>query len=394
MLLETLKIALVDLNGGLGGGQIALGSMAYALSKKGHEVHIILGLKNIPERLTKLCSPYCHLHQTLGYSNLIHITKIKEKANRYILNLHKTCKFDVINVQGITGMLIPPLLQDRLVVTLHGNNVKRGLTLFNFACKNSEMRTAIPKAPKNFFKNIFGHFFYGELEKKTCQKARLVVTLTPKEAYYAKKYYSILRQKIRVVPNAVINLKDNSSEVIHIPEQKKVILSVGALQFIKGTPILTKAMRYVLASREDAIYVSVGNGPLMSNVTELQAEFPKRVIILPQISTGLSALYARSAMLVQGSLYEAFGLSIGEAMLAGKPVIGFRLASIPHLVIDNVTGCLAKPACSRDLANKTLSLIRNEEKIRTMGSNARKMVDKLYNVQVIASSMERVLKEI
>lgn len=394
MRLETLKIALVDLNRDLGGGQIALANMAYALSKKGHEVHIILGLKNIPARVMKLCFPFCYLHQTLGYPDLIHVRKIMQKAKRYILNLHKTCKFDVINAQGITGILIPPLLRDRLVVTLHGNNIKRGLTLFQYTCRNSEMRTAIPKASKNFFKNIFGHFLYGKLEKKACKKARLVVTLTPTEAYYTKKYYSILRQKIRVVPNAVINLKDNGSEVIHIPEHKKVILSVGALQFIKGTPILTKAMRYVLVSREDVVYVSVGNGPLMSNITELQAEFPKRVIMLPQMSTGLSALYARSAVLVQGSLYEAFGLSMGEAMLAAKPVVAFRLASIPDLVIDDVTGCLAKSVSSQDLATKTLTLIKNEEKMRNMGFNARKIVENRYNAEVVGSSMERVLKEV
>ncbi|NVM31836.1 MAG: glycosyltransferase family 4 protein [Candidatus Helarchaeota archaeon] len=368
--------------------------MAYALSKKGHEVHIILGVKNIPERLIKLCSPCCYLHQTLGYTNLIHIRKIMTKANRHILNLHKTCKFDSIEAHGITGVLIPSLLQDRLVVTLHGNNLKRGLNLFRFACTNSEMLTAIPRASKSFFEHIIGHFLYAKFEKKACQMAKLVVTLTPKEAYYAEKYYSILREKIRIVPNAIVNLKDNSSELVHIPEQKKAILSVGALEFIKGIPILTKAMRYVLASNQDMIYVSVGNGPLMSNVEELKAQFPKRVIILPHVSAGLSSIYARSRALVQGSLYEAFSLSIGEAMLAGKPVIAFRLASIPSLVIDNVTGFLAKPACSRDLAYKTLSLVRNEEETRSMGFNARKIVENRYNAEVVGSSMERVLKEV
>ena len=85
---------------------------------------------------------------------------------------------------------------------------------------------------------------------------------------------------------------------------------------------------------------------------------------------------------------------MAEAMLAGKPVIAFRLASLPDLIVDNVTGCLAKPASSRDLATKTLSLIRNEEKLRKMGFNARKTVEKLYNVEVVGSSMERVLKEV
>jgi glycosyltransferase involved in cell wall biosynthesis len=392
--LETLKIALIDLDGRFGGGQIALGNMAYALSKKGHEVHMVLGVKKIPKRLMKLCSPYCYLHRTLGYPDITHVRNIMEKATRDILNLYKTCKFDVIDAQGITGTLIPPLLRNRLVVTLHGNNMQRGLNLLRFTYKNSEMRNAFPRAPKNFFKNVFGHPLYGKLEKMACETAKLVVVLTPMEAYYAKKWYSISSQKIRVVPNAVINLQDNSSEVIRIPERKKVILSVGALEFIKGTPILTKAMKNVLESTDDIVYVSVGSGPLSIYVRELKANFPNKVIILPRVSTGLSLLYASSIALVQGSLYEAFGLSMAEAMLAGKPVIAFRLASIPELVVDNVTGLLAKPACSQDFASKTLSLIENEEERQRMGFNARKIVENLYNVEVIGRNMECVLKEV
>jgi glycosyltransferase involved in cell wall biosynthesis len=118
------------------------------------------------------------------------------------------------------------------------------------------------------------------------------------------------------------------------------------------------------------------------------------VAVFPQVSAGLSSLYARSAALVQGSLYEAFSLSIAEAMLAGKPIIAFRLASIPDLVTDEVTGCLAKPVCSMDLATKTLDLIGNEEKTRNMGFHAKKTVGDLYNFQVVGSRMENVLKEV
>jgi hypothetical protein len=64
------------------------------------------------------------------------------------------------------------------------------------------------------------------------------------------------------------------------------------------------------------------------------------------------------------------------------------------LIIDNVTGCLAKPAFSLDLARKTLNLVRNEEKTNKMGKNAKKTIETLYNSQIVGSKMEHVLKEI
>lgn len=392
--METLKIALVDLDGRLGGGgQVAIGNMAYALSRRGHEVHVLLGIKDMPSRLRRLCSQYCHFHQASGYTNLIQATDIMGKTKQQILDLYRVHKFDVISAQGITGTMIPQVLQDRLVVTLHGNNLQRGLALCKFA-RSSEIRNSVHWAPESFFRNIVGHYLYGGLERRACKVAKLVITLTPTEAYYARKNYSVPNQRIRIVPNAIVGPESDGSRIAQIPERKKIILSVGSLEFIKGTPILTKAMRLVLASTKDIIFVTVGDGPLMNCVRMLKDEYPERVVVIRKACGALHSLYARSTVLVQGSLYEAFSLSIGEAMLAGKPVVAFRLSSIPDLVIENVTGRLVKPASVSDLAMKTLNLIENEEEMRTMGLNAKRIVNKFYSVRVVGSLMENVLKEV
>lgn len=394
--METLKIVLVDLDGRLrGGGLVAIGNMAYALSRRGHEVHILLGIESIPERLLKLCSQRCYFHQLSGYSNLAHMVKIREKTRAYISKLNTTWGFDVIDAQGISGLFVPSSLQNRLVVTLHGNNVERGLSLVKFTCRSTEMCMAIPKAPKSFAQNVVGHFLYGEIEEKACASAKYIVTLTPSEAYYARKHYSIPREKIRIIPNAFPDLGKNDPQITNLVlEKKKIILSVGALDFIKGTPILTKAMKLVLKSTKDVVYVSVGHGPLLSYVLGLRDEFPGRVIVLPSVSEGLLSLYDRSFAFVQASLYEAFSLSMGEAMQASKPVIAFGLASIPDLIVDNFTGCLAKPVSARDLASKTMNLITDEEKARALGDNASKTMKELYSAEAVGAITEGLLKEV
>lgn len=392
--LETLRIALTDFSGRIGGGQVALANKAYALSMKGHEIHLILGTKDASWRLPHQCSPYCHLHPTRGYSDYSEAKRIVAKANRFILDLHRKLEFDIIDAQGINGIFVPTSLRDRLVVTVHGNNIKRGLTLIQFAFRNSEIRNCAMASSKNFFKHVFGHFLVGELEKKSCHAARFVVGLTKTEADYLQRYYSVPSSKIRVVPNVVVDFGNGISEEIGLPEKQRMIMSVGSLEFIKGIPILAKAMRNVLRDRSDVVYVSVGNGPLMDCVAKLKKEFPRRAVILPRIRDGLFGLYSRSLILVHASLYEAFGLSIAEAMLAGKPVVGFNLTSIPDLVNNNMTGLLAKPASSRDLAIKTLQLIDNEEEVRRLGRNAKDYVSKNFNAQVVGTQIERVFKEV
>ncbi len=394
--MEPLKIALLDSYARQGGGSIALGNLAYALSRKGHEVHLLLGLGDVPERLLTLCSQKCYFHQLHGYSHFADIERIKEKTRSFISKLNMTWGFDVIAAQGISGLFVPSSFQNRSIVILHGNNVERGLSLVKFSCTSSEMCMAIPKAPRNFAQNVIGHFLYGQIEKKACQNARYVVALTPSEAYYARKHYSIPSEKISVIPNALPDLGNNDSRITNValPDKKKMILSVGALEFIKGTPILTRALKYILESTEDVAYVSVGNGPLLGYVKALKDKFPKKVTILPFVSSGLPSLYERSFALIHASLYEAFGLSIGEAMQASKPIIAFKIASIPDLVTDNLTGCLANPVSPRDLASRTMSLIMDEGRAQAMGDNARKSINKLCNAETVGVTMEELLKEV
>jgi len=392
--LETLKIALVDLHKSLGGGQIALFNMAYTLLKRGHEVHIISGIKKIPNRFQDSTFSECNLYPLSGCSNLIQIYNVIEKTKSYITNLNRVHKFDVINAHGISGVTIPSHLQDHLFVTIHGNSLCRILTLLNYTGKNRDILSTVLKYKENFLKNISGHIFQANLEKKACKKAKIVISLTPTEAVYARKYYSISEEKIRIVPNAILFPKTSEYNELPIPEEKKVILNIGALEFIKGTPILAKTMKHILAYTDDVFFVSVGDGPLRQTIKGIKTRFPEKTIMIPRISNSLTSLYRRSTLLLHASLFEAFGMVIAEAMFEEKPVVAFQTASIPDLVEDNVTGLLARPARTKDLTLKTIELLKDDKKVRMLGFNAKKRIEKISSPRIIGRKIENVFKEV
>lgn len=392
--METLKIALIDFNQKIGGGQIALANLGKALSENGHEVHVILGKKEINGRLANICLPYCYLHFISGYNDLSDLPSLKGALRKSFFNLYNIHKFDVINVNGIDELFVPPELLNRVVVTLHANNLYRGMNFFRYLHTSSYMRKAYAYDSKGIIKTAFGSLVYSALEKKACERAKRVVTLTQTEANLATKYYNTPKEKISVVHNSIL-LPDDEEHLceLDIPENRKIITSTCSLSVIKGIPVLVKAVEHILSENKDVMYISVGDGPLMPMVKNLASRFPGRVLILNHLSTGMMSVYARSNVFIHGSLYEAFCLSMAEAMVVGKPVVAFNLASIPEMVINNVTGYLVEPLDPKDLAEKAIDLLNDDEKARRMGSAAKKRIMELCNSKRIACEIESVYKE-
>jgi len=392
--MEALKIALVDSSNQMGGGQVSLANLAKVLAERGHEVHVILGLQNKGSRLYDTCSPYCHFHVVPGCNDLFDHFRVRGIISKKLSKLNKDYRFDVLNVNGIDALFVPHELLDRLVVTLHGNNLYRGLILLRYLHTSKYMHEAYRYNLTGIIKTIIGSLVYSALEKRSCERARRVVTLTQTEANLANHFYKVPKKKISVVPNPVCFPNgEKPLQKSPIPENKKILLSVCSLSLIKGIPVLVKAVENILSENKDVTYVSVGDGPLIPLVQDLASRFPRRVLILNHVSTGMRSIYAHSNVFIHGSLFEAFCLSMAEAMLVGKPVVAFNIASIPEMVINNVTGYLVEPLNPKNLAEKAIDLLDDDGKARKMGLAAKKRIEELTNSQRIACKMETAYKE-
>jgi trehalose synthase len=99
----------------------------------------------------------------------------------------------------------------------------------------------------------------------------------------------------------------------------------------------------------------------------------ERIIILARQDTALvNALQSRSAVVVQKSLREGFGLTVTEAMWKGTPVIGGNVGGIRYQIEDGVNGFLVSSV--EETADRMVRLLTDEELRRTMGARGREMV--------------------
>ena len=92
------------------------------------------------------------------------------------------------------------------------------------------------------------------------------------------------------------------------------------------------------------------------------------------------------------SSYEAFGLSLGEAMSAGLPCIGFKdCAAVNELITDNVTGVLCEDSVS-GLATG-LKILMSDPDFRIKLGIAAKEEMKKYAAEKIWDEWEKVIND-
>lgn len=100
------------------------------------------------------------------------------------------------------------------------------------------------------------------------------------------------------------------------------------------------------------------------------------VLLLPQDDIIVNALQRASAVLLQKSLKEGFGLTVAEALWKGKPVVASNVGGIPLQITHKYSGLLCNSVEGAAFAVK--QLLNHPGYARKLGENGREHVRKNY----------------
>ena len=123
-----------------------------------------------------------------------------------------------------------------------------------------------------------------------------------------------------------------------------------------------------LSGKRDLRLIVIGtpkkNGGVLKLIKKLGIE--RHITFTGRVSdTEFVQQYARASIAVVPSVYEGFGLPVGEAMACGVPVISTTGGALPEVVGD--AGILVPPADHRALSTAIADLLDNPEKARNIG---------------------------
>jgi trehalose synthase len=99
----------------------------------------------------------------------------------------------------------------------------------------------------------------------------------------------------------------------------------------------------------------------------------ERIIILTKEDTALvNALQRRSAVVLQKSLREGFGMTVTEAMWKGTPVIGGNVGGIRYQIKDGENGFLVDSV--EEAADRIVQLVKDHDLRKQLGQKAHESV--------------------
>ena len=139
-----------------------------------------------------------------------------------------------------------------------------------------------------------------------------------------------------------------------------------------------------------------GDGAMRDAVVAMFAGLPADRVtwagVLPR--DGVAALLARGAVYVWPGYGEAYGLAYLEAQAAGLPVVACRIAGVPEVVEDGVTGVLVMPGDDAVFAGAIAGLLADPARTMAMGQAARARVAVRHAFPVAVRRLDRLLQAV
>jgi len=168
---------------------------------------------------------------------------------------------------------------------------------------------------------------------------------------------------VTVIPNGFRNdlfYPQNSRDCrkeLNLPQDKKIILTVGNLESVKNHTDLVEAAHRIILERKDIICVIVGYGKLYSALKHQihSLGLDDYIILTGGKPHNKIPLWMNACdQFVLPSLNEGNPTVMFEALGCGKPFIGTSVGGVPEVISSEQYGLLVEPANTKDLADKIL----------------------------------------
>ena len=231
------------------------------------------------------------------------------------------------------------------------------------------------------------------MQKRVSRSLSRIITVSKSARDDISRDFRIAPGKFSVVANGInTRLFYPIAEIER--EKNRVIVTNSADTPLKGLFFLFQAVAELAKVQEIHVTV-VGEPKKDGNIIKLIGELGigHRIHFTGRIDDReFVRQYARASVAVVPSVYEGFGLPVGEAMACAVPVISTTGGALPEVVGD--AGILVPPADSPALARSIRELLANPTRAKDLGQAGFKRVQEHFTWEKAAEKTADAYREV
>ena len=231
------------------------------------------------------------------------------------------------------------------------------------------------------------------MQKRVARSLPRIITVSKSAKEDISRDFNIPTENFSIVPNGInTDLFYPISEIKR--EKNRVIVTNSADTPLKGLVFLFRAVAELYKIQDIQVTV-VGEPKKDGDIAKLVRKLGigHRINFTGRIDDReFVRQYARATVAVVPSVYEGFGLPVGEAMACGVPVISTTGGALPEVVGN--AGILVPPADSSALARAIGELLANPLKGKDLGLAGYRRVQKHFTWQKAAEKTVNAYREV
>jgi glycosyltransferase involved in cell wall biosynthesis len=238
------------------------------------------------------------------------------------------------------------------------------------------------------------------MQKEACRRAPRIISVSRFTAQSLARDYIVPPDTFDICPNGIVvkefdsvKGKEESRISLDIEPSAPVLIHVGRLDYNKDLSTLLSAFMTILEELPDCRLVVIGSGPQSGWLHEYVPErnLADRVYLLGRVSRGtLLEAYAAADVVILSSLMEGFGITLAEAMAAGRPCVATRCGGTEEVILPERTGLLVPPGGPSYLAGAASRILSRPSLARRLGKAGRRRAESLFDWPVVIRRMSRL----
>jgi len=211
-----------------------------------------------------------------------------------------------------------------------------------------------------------------------------------------------VKKDIKVIPGFIDSgpFQKSKKGYLHqrfsIPNDHKILLSVGRLGKEKNFPFLINMFKKLEAGTKDVHLVIAGHGWELARLQALVAKLglSQKIHFTEKVdSSVMPEVYADADIFVFSSTTETQGICVLEAAASGLPLVVVKDPAYANLAVDGKTG-FNLPANQKIFAQKVRLLLKDDKLRLRFGRQAREMVKKNFRSEPLTRELVKYYREV